>query len=162
MSDLMFFSSVRDRRITKTELRFMRIGSLMVWAGLAVLIVSGSSLFAGRPAYYLASPKFLLKMTVVAVIVFNGVVFHRYHIPRMHRHAGHHFPSSDEFMRARPWLLISGAVSFSSWLTAFLLGSLRSIPLTYVQGVLLYAAVLAVAMSGALLLRSRLLPHHRE
>ena len=160
-SDLMFFSTVRDKKISKTELRFMRLGSTMVWVGLGILALSGLAMFLTAPDVYAASSKFQLKMTVVAVIVINGLVFHRFHIPRMKRHAGSHLPSSDEFMRNRHWLLISGGISSSSWLTAFLLGSLRSIPLTYSQGLLLYAVLLAIAITGALVMKSRLLPHHR-
>lgn len=160
-SDMMFFSSARDKMFSKTEMRFLKIGSMMVWTGLIILVLSGTGLFLQDTERYLASSKFLVKMTVVAVIFVNGIIFHLWHIPRLRRHMDHHYPSSDEFMRARPWLLASGAVSFTSWVFAFVLGSLRSIPLTYLQGVLLYVAALVAAISTAILIRGRVLPHHK-
>lgn len=161
-SDMMFFSSARDKTFSETELRFLRIGSAMVWTGLVILILSGIGLFLQDPERYLASSKFLLKMTVVGVIFINGIIFHMLHIPRLKRHMDHHYPSSDEFMRARPWLLASGAISFTSWVCAFVLGSLKSIPLTYWQAVLFYLVLLACAIAGALIIRGRVLPHHKE
>lgn len=161
-SDMMFFSSIRDRKLSKTELGFMKIGSTMVWTGLAILIISGSIIFMSDPDKYMASSKFLLKMTVVGVIFLNGIVFHRTHIPRMHRHADHHLPSSDEFMRSRSFLMASGAISFSSWITAFLLGSVKSIPVSYPVGLAAYIGILICAITGAMVIKSLILPHHKH
>jgi len=39
MSDLIFLSSVRNKHISETEKRFIKMGGRMVWAGLALLII---------------------------------------------------------------------------------------------------------------------------
>ncbi|MBI2013640.1 MAG: hypothetical protein HYS87_02330 [Candidatus Colwellbacteria bacterium] len=152
-SDFMFFSSVKDERISHTEMRFLRLGSFMVWIGLGILVLSGTLLFFTNPEVYINSAKFLAKMTIVAVIAANGVFFHLVHIPRLHRHIGSHFKSSDEFMRTAPFLILSGVVSLVSWASALLLGSLRQIPYSYLEIIGLYAIVLFFAAAGAIIFR---------
>ncbi len=154
-SDWIFLSSVRDGRISHTEAKFIRLGSRMVWTGLAILLISGLALFLRDPAAYLASAKFLSKMTVVGVIILNGLLFHLSHLPRIRRHAGSHFPSSDEFMRRRSLLVASGAVSVTSWATAVILGAWRGIPFSYPEIMSGYLALVLLAILVALLL-----PHH--
>ncbi|MBI3250374.1 MAG: hypothetical protein HYZ61_00765 [Candidatus Andersenbacteria bacterium] len=162
LSDAMFFSSIRDRKLTKTELRFMRMGSHFVWAGLAILVTTGTIIFSSNPEFYMASTKFLAKVTIVSLIILNGIFIHIWHIPRFRRHAGHHLPSSDEFMRARPYLMVSGALSTTSWIWAFVLGSLSSLPFSYSLIMTAYGANLIFAGVVALLLMNHLIPHHRH
>lgn len=131
MSDAMFFASIKDEVISKVELKFMKIGSTFVWIGLAILFVSGLLLFSTNPSVYIASSKFQIKMFVVLVIFLNGLVFHMTHLPRMHRHADHHYPSSDEFSRKSKFLIASGVVSVTSWTFSIILGTLRTIPVDF-------------------------------
>jgi len=160
MSDVMFASSIRDEKVTHTEMRFLRLGSIVVWIGLAIIIISGFLIFMTDPNGYLASHKFLAKMTIVAIIVVNGLVFHLIHIPRLHRHIGHHFPSSDEFERSVPILLMNGVISVVSWLAAFILGMMRGLPYNYATIMLTYAIVLALAIILTLTFRSHFVPRH--
>lgn len=156
-SDLMFFLSVKDKRLSKVELAFMRIGSKMVWVGLGILALSGIVLFLHSPAQYMASSKFLAKMTIVAVIIMNGVVFHTIHLPRFHRHSDHHFPSSDEFVRTSPYIMASGALSVLSWSWALILGSLHGLPYSYPVIITAYLITVGIAVSAALVIRKRFL-----
>jgi uncharacterized membrane protein len=157
VSDAMFFSSVKDQIISKVELRFMKIGSTFVWIGLALLFVSGLLLFSTNPAGYLESSKFLIKMLIVFVIFLNGLVFHLTHLPRMHRHAGHHLPSSDEFTRKEKLLVASGIVSVTSWTFALILGGLRTIPIDFTTALIAYVVFEIVAVSVGLLLSKKIL-----
>lgn len=156
VSDAMFFSSVKDRVISSVELRFLRIGSLFVWVGLGILVLSGLLLFSTNPAGYLASSKFLFKMFVVLVILVNGIIFHTVHLPRIHRHAGHHYPSSDEFMRKREILIASGVVSMTSWTIALVLGVLRSVPVDFSTALFYYLAFELMAIVGTLIFSRKL------
>jgi hypothetical protein len=160
-SDLIFFSSIRDEKVSRTEMRFLRLGGKMVWLGLAIIVASGIALVAENPERYLASPKFLAKMTIVAVLIVNGVLFHLVHIPRLERHAGTHFPSSDEFVRNVPILLASGAISTVSWLGAFVLGAAGGLDYPYIVFVGAYLSVLAIAIGAVLFFKKRLIPHLR-
>ena len=157
MSDFMFFSSIHDEKISHTEIRFLKLGSLAVWLGLTLIVISGLLLFGENPGRYLNSPKFLAKMTIVVVLVVNGIIFHLIHIPRLLRHAGAHFPSSDEFMRKVPLLLISGAVSMISWFSALILGVLRNPPYTYFEIMTAYLFILAFGIIIVFLFKKKFL-----
>ncbi|MDP3900785.1 MAG: hypothetical protein Q8Q38_00365 [bacterium] len=162
LSDAMFFSSVKDERISRTEMRFLFLGGKMVWIGIAILLVSGLFLVFENPQRYLASSKFLAKMTIVAVIILNGAVFHLHHIPRLYRHAGHHFPSSDEFMRKAPFLLGSGVVSVVSWVSALVLGASHKLPYGYFTIMAGYLVILALALVISQLLKKRIIAHPKK
>lgn len=157
LSDMMFFSSVKDKIISHTEMRFLTIGSRAVWIGLALLVLSGTGLFLSDIEGYMESSKFLAKMTIVGIIILNGIIFHMSHLPRMKRHAGQHFPSSDEFIRYRPLLAASGAVSIVSWTSALILGGLRSLPYTYADIMMVYAACVAIAALVAVFIVRRII-----
>ena len=158
MSDLMFFSSIKDEKISPTELRFMRLGSKMVWIGIIILVISGSLLFSLNVERYLTSGKFLAKMTIVAILIANGAIFHLSHIPRLHKHVGAHFPSSDEFVRKSSMLIVSGVISVISWTSALILGALGKVPYGYWEIMAVYLLILGAGIVFALIFRKRLLP----
>lgn len=145
-SDIMFFSCVKDHSISKTEARFLRLGSVMTWSGLALLIISGFGLFLTDPAGYMASTKFISKMLIVAIITINGAIFHFDHIPWLHKHIDIPLRSADQFTKRAPKLIISGAISVTGWFAALILGSLRFVPFTVVQVMLGYGVVLFIAI----------------
>ena len=159
-SDLMFFKTMRDKHIIPTEMAFLKIGSVMVWTGLALLVASGTAMFSLDPATYLVSTKFLAKMTIVGILIINAGFFHLIHIPRLKRHVGHHFPSSDEFVRWRVPLLISGAVSLISWTAALVLGSLSVVPYSFAIIMSVYLAIVTVGCIIALIFRDTFIPCH--
>lgn len=155
-SDWIFFSSIKDNVVSRTEMRFLRLSSKMVWIGIAVIVISGAFLFAADPREYIQSSKFLAKMTIVAVIIANGIIFHRHHIPRLHRHVGRNVSLSEEFMKKSPLLLASGAVSGVSWLSAFVLGALPEVPYGYPAIMALYLIVLGLGVLAAILSKKRI------
>ncbi|MDP3974836.1 MAG: hypothetical protein Q8P88_00920 [Candidatus Jorgensenbacteria bacterium] len=161
VSDAMFFSSVRDEKISTTEMRFLTMGSAAVWVGLALLFLSGLGLVWMDPAHTLGSEKFWAKMTVVVIIFANGLFFRRFHIPRLARHVGEHFPSSDEFIRRVPLLLASGAVSAVSWVSAIVLGALRGVPYGYGTIMGAYLAFVFLGVVLVLVFRKRFIAHLR-
>jgi|AntRauTorckE6833_2_1112554.scaffolds.fasta_scaffold14871_2 hypothetical protein len=156
LSDAMFFSSVRDKVISKKELHFMKIGSSFVWMGLAILLISGALLFLTDPAGYMDSSKFLIKMLIVLVILINGIYFHAGHLPMLHRHADSHYPSSNEFTKKKKFLIISGVISMTSWTFAIILGGLRMIPVDFTTALIIYVVFEIIAISIALVISRRL------
>ncbi|MBI2595086.1 MAG: hypothetical protein HYW38_02420, partial [Candidatus Colwellbacteria bacterium] len=157
-SDSMFLKALKDLKISKVEMGFLQIGSAMVWLGLAILIISGYLLFSLDTDGYLNSDKFLAKMTIVGIILLNGLFLHTSLIPRLRRHIEGHLPSSDEFMRKRPFLFTSGAVSLVSWLSALTLGALHKVSWTYGEIMGVYLLILLIAGLVANLLGRHLLP----
>jgi len=157
-SDAIFFSSISDEKVSHTEVRFLKLGGKMVWLGIFIIALSGLFIFYSNPEFYLHSSKFLAKMSVVAILLLNGLIFHLVHIPRFHRHAESHFPSSEEFMHFAPWLLVGGVISSISWLSALILGLWRGIPYSYLEIMSFYGLVLLVIIIFTLIFRKKFIP----
>lgn len=148
-SDFMFFKSLKDMKISKTEMGFLTLGSKMVWIGLIIIIVSGGLIFNLDPDHYINSSKFLAKMTIVGIILLNGILLHVKLIPHLKRHLGKKLPLSPEFQKDQPVLFASGAVSITSWIGALVLGTLHQVPLAYEQIMGIYLLVLTIAIAAS-------------
>ncbi|HZX49582.1 MAG TPA: hypothetical protein VFE94_00320 [Candidatus Paceibacterota bacterium] len=157
-SDLIFFKSIKDGQLTKTEFGFMELGSKMIWAGLGVLVISGTLLFFLNPEGYMASSKFQLKMTVVAIIIANGIVLHLNFIPKLKAATKIGDINVAEFVRQNPFILVSGVVSMVSWSSAIILGALRGIPYSYWLILAIYLAIILCGIAAAFLLKPRMFP----
>lgn len=157
LSDLLFLKAVRDNKISKTEFGFIELGGWCVSIGLGILLVSGALLFSLDPEKYLASSKFLVKMTVVLLLIINGFLLHMIHIPRLKKRIGQALTTP----RGKMWklaLIGSGVLSVVSWMTALALGAIKSIPYPYENVFIVYLAVLLFALGFAYLLRDILVP----
>lgn len=155
ISDGMYMYAIKDKKLTHTEIGFLKFGGYMVWLGLTLLVLSGALLFSLDAAKYLASSKFLVKMTVVAVIILNGLLFHFVYIPLFSRGKNQHMHLHEEFKKKSYFIYASGAVSLVSWATALILGSLRSIPLTYTAGLMVYLALVVCAIGVSAFARNK-------
>lgn len=152
VSDAMFFSSIKDKKFTYSELRFMKIGGMLVWLGIGILLVSGIGLVMLKHEL-LQSAKFLIKMVVVGVIVLNGIVFHTYHIPKIKEHINKSTKTTKYFQEKGHLLTMSGGVSVVSWFCAALLGSLPALLFTFGQLLLVYVVLLVGALIGGYVLK---------
>jgi hypothetical protein len=157
-SDLMFFHSIRDGRISSTELGFLELGSKMVWVGLFFIAISGAGLFLTNPDGYMESSKFLAKMSIVLVIIINGIYFHKSHIPFLAKISGVSFSKSPELQRKRFALLLSGVVSVVSWSSALILGVFKSVPYPYTTIMLSFLIIVGLGILIATILKNKLLP----
>ncbi len=159
-SDLMFFSSMKDKKLSSTEIRFLKIGSAMTWVGLVLLYVSGAALFMLDPVTYSQSSKFLAKVIIVLVITINGVLFHITHMPRMQGYKNQHLPSLEHFVHNSKFLYISGAVSLVSWTSTVFLGMVKSIPASLPLILSVYGIALVLASFVALIVREQFIGKH--
>lgn len=153
MSDAIFVSSLRDRKITKTELRFLTLGSRVVWIGLLVLVVSGFLLYLTDAATYNTSAKFLSKMTVVGIIVLNGLLIHLRLYPLMHDSVGKRLRDRSAFMQQSSTFLVGGVISVVSWFTTLVLGLWRGIPYLYSEIIFTYILVICIGVVVGLLIK---------
>ncbi|MEK7613678.1 MAG: hypothetical protein AAB439_02270 [Patescibacteria group bacterium] len=158
ISDAMFFKAIKDKRIIKTEMEFLRLGSWSVGLGLMLLVFSGLGMFMLDHERYLASSKFLAKMSVVAILIVNGVVLHQLQIPYLMKITEKHSSTLAAFSKTRTWFIVGGVVSIVSWLSALTLGAFRSIPWSYGNIMMVYLAVLALGLVVAYVLRDVLFP----
>lgn len=156
-SDAMFFKTIKDGVIEKTELDFMKLGSKLVWAGVFVLVISGILLFMTDPSRYLNSPKFMVKITIVAIIILNGIIFHLIHLPHIGKHIGLKINESPSFIKKSSFLLASGALSMVSWVSTVILGMLRQVPYSYLEILSVYLVLVILAVTISILGKNTIL-----
>lgn len=153
-SAVIFTKVMFDGKVTKNELDFIELASLLVSIGLGLLILSGIGLFLTNPEAYLASTKFLAKMSIIGILVVNGVLIHSLHVPALRAHIGEHLPDVPNFKKRSFYMYAGGAVSMTSWGAALVLGALRSVPYPYETIMAIYVVVLIIAIAAALGLRT--------
>jgi len=161
ISDAMFFRTIRDWRISKTEMGFLTLTSWAIGIGLGTLIISGVGMFSLDPERYLASTKFLAKMTVVGILAINAGLLHYWIIPHFRHVSKNSLSTRTNFSKRRPFILASGVVSVVSWLSALTLGAFRSVPWEYEHIMGVYALALLVGLIVAFALRGKLMPTRR-
>ena len=147
VTDVLFFKFLKDLRISAEESDILKSVSQVIWLALAVLVVTGLALWLPDAERLNESSKFLVKMTIVAAIIVNGALLNLWIAPKLirisfgERHA--HIPGELRHIRRLAFAL--GAVSITSWYSAFILGSLRSIDIAFWPLLGLWAAVVAAA-----------------
>lgn len=145
MSDALFVTSIGDNRIDRSELRLLKMASKIVVAGLVLLTITGIGfLLTGSPT----SPRFWAKMTIVLIASINGFVMHNVLFPIFEQCARDGTAiSSAQFTRYAPHLVIAGPVSAISWYSAIILGSWRTLTLTYGQYMMVYGFLIMIVIA---------------
>ncbi len=163
-SDGVFFTSIKDKKISKDELGIVKYSSQITWIGLILLLISGAGLFGMNAANLSTSVKFLVKMTIVGILVFNGIVFHIIHLPFIGRHVGRLLVNKNKInsFHNTPFLLFSGVISMTSWFLAIILGALSTIPFSYLEAISLYIGIIGIGTFFCFLLFSKFLDHKNK
>lgn len=157
VSDVIYMTSLKDKKITKDEMNIISDGGNVVWGGLLLLTISGLLLMSLDWTSYIVSTKFIAKMIVVLLIALNGVVIHHFYLPRMKKLVGEDLSQHSEFKRMSLFLYVSGALSFVSWISATILGAFTGIPFSTLTILLVYGGIVLVAMGVALMVRKSFL-----
>lgn len=146
--DLLFFKFLKDFRISHKEQNTLNTISKVFWFVLVVLIISGGILFLSDYQKYIQSSKFIAKMVVVFVIFLNGLFLNIFIGPNLQKVSFHlpHQHKEHELHRYSKLAFISGSISFVSWLTTFILGSLKSVNLSVWEILIIYAIFLSMAV----------------
>lgn len=157
VSDYLFFKFLRDLKINQAESETLKSISDLVWLGFALLILSGLALFLVESEVLLASPKFQLKLVLVGIIFFNGLLFYHYISPKLTRMFQGHGGKIRRLLpvERRPAFLC-GALSIVTWVTVFLIGSLRNIPGSFLDLFLIYSLFLGLAVGISLIIEAKL------
>ncbi len=151
MTDLLFFKFLKDYRISHDEASIMDTLSDVIWFALVLLVVTGIALYIPSSEALLISTKFMAKMVVVGVIIVNGVALNMLVAPKLVKISfGEEYVEHDgEMHQLRRLGFALGAVSLTSWYVTFVLGSLRSIPISSIAILGIYLVVLCVAVMGS-------------
>lgn len=157
LTDIFFFRFLKDNAISAEEKSTMDVLTNVIWAGLAVLIVSGFALFVPDKSNLLVSSKFLLKLVVLGVIVVNGIALNMFIAPHMRRLSFEGTPPAQRFRR---FAFALGGISIFSWYTAFLLGSLRNLPFSFNFVIWVYLILLVCIIIGSQIAERRITKNH--
>lgn len=151
ISDIFFFNFLKDFKISKKEDAVLHKLSQVIWLALGVIVIAGIGLYLPRAATYHESSKFLLKMIIVLIILVNGSILNLFISPLLTKisfgEKHDHHKGELAFMRRIAFAL--GAVSLTSWYSAFILGSVRSIPVNLVTGFWVYFGLVFCAVIGS-------------
>ena len=74
MSDLIFFRATRDNVIQRHEWDILQTVSRVIWVGLIVAVLSGIGFLLQMDD--ISNPKIWAKVTIIGVILLNGVFLH--------------------------------------------------------------------------------------
>ncbi|MBP9816601.1 MAG: hypothetical protein KBD05_01060 [Candidatus Pacebacteria bacterium] len=159
VTDLLVLRFGFDKKLSRFEVSTIQFLSRVVMYALGGIILTGTLLFLSNPEGYLASVKFLTKMTIVAALTVNGWLLHRYIFPHINEPGVITNPKAKGLRRLGFAL---GAVSIVSWISALSLGVLLHIPVSYNEAIGVYAALIVVAILSALTFESLTLEHARK
>ena len=143
--DIFFFKFLKDFRISKWEADVMHILSQVIWFALALLALTGISLYLPEAEELNQSANFLVKMIIVAVIIINGALLNLLVAPKLVKIS---FSEKLEYQsrklrHKRKIAFALGAVSIVSWYSVFILGMLiHKISLDFSSLLLIYFLLL--------------------
>lgn len=152
VSDLLFSFYGHDKKLSQSETKTLNLLSTVVWGGLVVITISGLGLFLSDHVRYLASVKFMVKMSIMIVLVLNGYVLHRYVSKKMIKRG---FLSNHKFTGIRKVAFACGAISVISWFSVCILGILSSVPLSYGIMMGMYGAIILAGIIIALIVEQK-------
>ncbi len=140
ITDVLFFKFLRDFKISEFEADILHTLSQIIWLALAVLIISEAGLYLPQMEILNHSGKFLAKMTIVAMIVLNGVFLNIAISPKLVNisFGGRHEHQKGELARLRKLSYASGALSLTSWYYASALEMAQNPPLGYWGLIVIY------------------------
>ena len=130
ISDLNFFKILKRGKISEDTLGLLKTLSFAIWIGLIILVLSGFGflilLRLTRPELgILYNPKLWAKLTITAIVLFNGLIMHWKVFPLLESSVGKPL-NSPEFSK-KAWIAFTtGAISFISWYSALILGAWRT------------------------------------
>lgn len=149
VSDILFNFYIKDKKINPTENSTLEVLSKVIWVSLWAIMLSGVAIFLSNPDAYSSSPKFLLKIFIVSMVIINGYLFARITHGSLQKLNFTDTNSNNKYVRIRRLSFAFGSVSIISWLSAFVLGSIRSISVSFWQGLIIYGVLLVVGIVGS-------------
>ena len=141
ISDIFFNIYIKDKKIQPNENKTLGILSTIVWTGLFFIVLSGLAIFLSDPIKYSQSVKFLVKMTIVGIIIINGYAFFRIIHPALRKIDFTDSNMHHKYVKLRKIAFAMGALSLTSWLVAFVLGMIKTIPISYEMAMLTYLII---------------------
>lgn len=149
VSDVLFNVYISDKKINPTENKTLQVLSVIIWISLACIVLSGLAIFISDPLKYIHSPKFLLKMLVVFIIIINGYLFWKITHKSLKKINFTDVNTSHRYVRIRKLSFAFGAISLISWMFAFILGSIEFISISFSVTSGIYVLCIIFAIIGS-------------
>lgn len=167
VSDTLFFGIMRDNQIEKSELSLLKIVSKLVWFGLIVAVISGFFMLAINQFIFLQEPFFQVKLILIFIIIINGLVMHKKHLPFLKTLVNKKNVEKEVETKNDTWqhfksMFISGPISMVSWLMVIILGSMRSLTLDFSSLLVIYIVILIVSIIISQFMLHHMFPKHRK
>jgi hypothetical protein len=127
VTDFLFFKFLKDYKVSKQEALTLSNMSQIIWMLVVVIVITGLALYLPQSERLNESPKFLVKMIGLAVIIVNGAWLNLLISPRMEQI----FSGQSRFLIPRYWrrlAFMGGAISMASWYSVFIFGAFKSWP----------------------------------
>lgn len=149
VSDILFTVYIKDKKINSTENKTLETLSRIIWASLLCIVLSGLTIFLSDPLQYANSTKFLVKMSIVFIIILNGYLFWKVTHTSLAKINFTDTDTTNKYVRIRRVSFALGAVSATSWLSVFVVASIQSFPFSFIVTLSVYAIIIifAVALS---------------
>ncbi len=158
-SDVIFMRALSRDKLSVGEFQAMQSLSLVIWIGLALLIVSGFGfLFLSHGtqapgASLVPSEKVWAKLLIVVILFVNGIVLNTKATPLLEQWVGQ--AGLGQKIRERGTLFFTaGGISIISWYAALILGALGRSSVGFWTVIGIYVAALACAIVGARIIGS--------
>ncbi len=150
VTDRLFFKFLKDYKISEEEKNIMDEVSKVIWYSLFVVIISGIFIYMTNMEGYNNSPKFWVKMIAVLVVTINGIFLNVVISPKLISiNFLNEVPFSRDISKKRKLAFALGAISLSSWLTAFCLAMLKNLPYNLFEIFGAYFVILVLAILGS-------------
>ena len=151
LTDVFFFRFLKDYRISKPEAEIMHVLSDVIWVALGLLVFTGIGLFIQNSEVLIQTPKFVLKMLIVIILIINGVLLNRVVHPRLMdiTFGESHIKEKGEMHYLRRLSFAFGALSLISWYSVFILGWFRTISLSLPALFGIYLGIVIIAVTGS-------------
>lgn len=164
ITDVFFFRFLKDYRISESEHGLMTMLSNVIWFAIGMIVITGIGLFIPRSEELLQSSKFMIKVVAVGVVIVNGTLLNLIVSPRMMQinFGGEHDHMKGELHFMRKLSFALGGISIANWYLIFILGSLKSIPISFGLALVLYIGLLTGAIIMSQLMDRRMVASYRK
>lgn len=152
VSDVLFSFYGKDKKLNWTEIKTLSILKDIVFYSLILISTSGIIIYLSDIERYLDSDKFLAKMSILLVLLLNGLVLNRYIWTRLLKRD---FFTSQKERIVRKLSFICGSISVVSWLSVCALGVLDRLPIDYCTIIAIYTIVTIFGMIVSVIVEKR-------
>ncbi len=151
VSDILFFQALRRKLLSEERFALLMTISKIVWVGLGILIASGAALFwliynEMHALPLIHSPRWQAKLTLVAIVLLNGLFFKFSIFPKLKALAGQQL-SINNIGPIVGKLALSGTLSIASWYSILILSLLpRTVRPPYWEFMGIYLIIVIVGI----------------